>query len=406
MPCVPHLFLACMAATLATSPCAAREIGGSLIHLQRSAFPADAVVQLEARNGTGQILAETSTATEGAQVPIPFAVEVPADTDLTLTAAIFIGGRPAWIAPPVAVAAGTAPVSLGELQLGPYRPFGPETLDCASATFGFEPGPDGGLLRFGPRVLHLTPDAAAPGARLAAVSDRTGTWVWNKGNEWTVSLDGREFAPCRFAMPDVRPWRAGGNEPSWQVTVAGGEVSLARLGTEGTVTGPLPEPVTESEARRYDVAGTALVLRVRETICLDSMTGMAHPQTVTLTEGTVMLSGCGGDPATLLRGPDWRLTSLDGATVPDAIEITLRFDGQGRISGKGACNRYAGSYTLTGETLSFGPAAATRMACPEPQMAMEREFHAMLPRVTRFDIGEGGILRLIAGDEVVAEARP
>ena len=119
-----------------------------------------------------------------------------------------------------------------------------------------------------------------------------------------------------------------------------------------------------------------------------------------------MLSGCGGDPATLLRGPDWRLTSLDGATVPDAIEITLRFDGQGRISGKGACNRYAGSYTLTGETLSFGPAAATRMACPEPQMAMEREFHAMLPRVTRFDIGEGGILRLIAGDEVVAEARP
>lgn len=402
LPAVLVAVLAAAAAGLA-QPAGAREISGSLVYLQRIALPPDANVVIELRDAAGTVAAQSRTATMGAQVPLAFRIDAPDDTDLTLRAAIFVGGRPAWVGQPVTAAAGSRAEVTGEVPLAAHVPFGTEILDCAPVTFGVETGPAGALLRFGPRVVYLAADPAGAGT---GYGDGAGIRLDLAGSDWTVRLDGATFGPCRFAMPDPKPWRAGGNEPSWHVTVAGGQLSLARLGTEGTVTGKVSGAVIEGDTRRFDIAGTGLSLNITEAVCLDSMTGMPHPQSVTLIEGGEMLTGCGGDPATLLRGPEWRMTSLDGAAVPQSAEITLRFDAGGRVAGQSACNRYTGSYALSGELLSFGPAAATRMACPDPLMALEREFHAMLSRVTRFDIGAGGTLRLVAGDEVVAEAHP
>ena len=404
MPRLPRPAPAILAAALAApvaAPVAAREITGTLSYVQRIALPPDAEVVIEVRDADGAVAAQARTATMGAQVPLPFRIEAPDDIDLTLRAAIVVAGRPAWIGQPVAVAAGQRAEDTGELLLTAHSAFGPELLDCGTASFGVELGAESARLRLGPKVLDLARD---PGG--AEYGDGAGNRLERAGPDWTVRLADATFGPCRVAMPDPKPWRAGGNEPSWQVTIANGQVSLARLGTEGTVTAPLPDAVTEGDTRRFDIADKGLVLRVSEAPCLDAMTGMPHPQTVVLQQGDAMLMGCGGDPAVLLRGPEWRVTSLDGMAVPDGAEITLRFDGAGRVAGRSACNRYVGSYTLTGESLTFGPAAGTRMACPDPLMALEREFYAMLSRVTRFDIAEGGGLRLIAGDEIVAEARP
>jgi heat shock protein HslJ len=59
---------------------------------------------------------------------------------------------------------------------------------------------------------------------------------------------------------------------------------------------------------------------------------------------------------------------------------------------------------LTGEGLTFGPAAATRMACPGALMQIESAFLAVLARVTHFDMRDGALL-LMAGDRVALQLR-
>ena len=61
---------------------------------------------------------------------------------------------------------------------------------------------------------------------------------------------------------------------------------------------------------------------------------------------------------------------------------------------------------MTGETLAFGPLAATRMACPEPLMAQESQMFELLGAVRGFQITEAGDLVLHAADGRQIEARP
>jgi heat shock protein HslJ len=59
---------------------------------------------------------------------------------------------------------------------------------------------------------------------------------------------------------------------------------------------------------------------------------------------------------------------------------------------------------LTGEGLSLGPAAATRMACPDVIMAKEQVFFAVFDVVMSFSFSEVGELLLIGpqGPAIVA----
>jgi heat shock protein HslJ len=122
------------------------------------------------------------------------------------------------------------------------------------------------------------------------------------------------------------------------------------------------------------------------------MSGMPYPFSVTLTRNGTDLPGCAGDPARLLDG-EWTAITLAGTALPKGADVTLSFDA-GRISGLAACNRYSGSYTLTGEGLTFGPMAGTRMACPPPLMETESAVFAAFARVTQFDIAADGALLL------------
>ena len=95
----------------------------------------------------------------------------------------------------------------------------------------------------------------------------------------------------------------------------------------------------------------------------------------------------------------WRVIRLGTELLPQGVTATIVFDREGRASGRSACNRFTGAYTLSGEGLSFGQIAGTRMACPPAEMDTERRFLDLLQKVTRVTPGENGQLRLMAGDE-------
>ncbi|HRQ65829.1 MAG TPA: META domain-containing protein [Xanthomonadaceae bacterium] len=110
-------------------------------------------------------------------------------------------------------------------------------------------------------------------------------------------------------------------------------------------------------------------------------------------------SGSGGGPATPLQGGEWRLTALEGEAVPGAPEITLVFFADGQVAGRGGCNSYSGRYTLSGEGLSVGPIAATKMMClDEGVMAREAHFLDILGKAARFYLDDEGRLHIETAD--------
>lgn len=91
-----------------------------------------------------------------------------------------------------------------------------------------------------------------------------------------------------------------------------------------------------------------------------------------------------------LAGGEWVLAGKSGKAAP-----YLRFEG-GRVAGSGGCNRFGASYTQSGDSLSFSPVAATRMACKGAPMTTEHAFFDMLGRVKAMRI-EGDTLSLLDG---------
>lgn len=75
-----------------------------------------------------------------------------------------------------------------------------------------------------------------------------------------------------------------------------------------------------------------------------------------------------------LVGVTWQWTETqfgDGSilTVSDPTRYTLTFQPDGSLQAQVDCNRGMGSYTLDGQSLTIGPLATTRMACPEDSQA-------------------------------------
>lgn len=86
----------------------------------------------------------------------------------------------------------------------------------------------------------------------------------------------------------------------------------------------------------------------------------------------------------------WQLVKIgtDGTLQPISADasVTIQFEGESRVHGKSACNRYFASYTLDGTHLQFGQAGATRMMCPEPLMTLESDYFAALQHVEGYKI--------------------
>jgi len=95
----------------------------------------------------------------------------------------------------------------------------------------------------------------------------------------------------------------------------------------------------------------------------------------------------------------WLLEDLGGRGVMDMVQTTLAFDGEGRASGSGGCNRFTGSYTFDDGKLAFGPLAGTKMMCPEAVMDQENRFHQALGVVERVVLDGPFLLIYFEGSE-------
>jgi len=115
----------------------------------------------------------------------------------------------------------------------------------------------------------------------------------------------------------------------------------------------------------------------------------------------ILLAGCtgagapGDQPAGGLVGPVWVAQEVAGAPAAGDVPITLQFGADGRASGRGGCNGYGGPYTLAGDALSFGPLAATKMACAPEAMDQEQRYFDALAKVKRYAVADDGALLLV-----------
>jgi len=99
-----------------------------------------------------------------------------------------------------------------------------------------------------------------------------------------------------------------------------------------------------------------------------------------------------------LAGSSWTLTAFGDGTAVAEQPSTLSFDAEGtRVGGKGGVNRYNGAVTISGQAISFGPAASTRMAGPPDLMAQEDTFFRALSDVAAYQI-DGDQLTLADAD--------
>jgi heat shock protein HslJ len=100
-----------------------------------------------------------------------------------------------------------------------------------------------------------------------------------------------------------------------------------------------------------------------------------------------------------IAGREWVLVSIGSENVTIPKPPTLRLDAAAvRASGHGGCNRYSASYTLNGDSLTFGPAMATKMFCNEGS-AIEQKFFDALTTTTRFELTDSSlVLRTSRGD--------
>jgi len=107
--------------------------------------------------------------------------------------------------------------------------------------------------------------------------------------------------------------------------------------------------------------------------------------------------------STRLEGTVWDVTGINNgkgavAGLAPGTNVTLEFGAEARASGSAGCNRFTAGYTRSKDTLTFAPAAATRMMCATPGvMEQEQAFLQALQGVATMRM-EGDRLELRAAD--------
>lgn len=92
----------------------------------------------------------------------------------------------------------------------------------------------------------------------------------------------------------------------------------------------------------------------------------------------------------MLAANEWLLVEIDGAPLPAGAEAPLvLFEGE-TVRGFAGCNRFTAPVkeVKPGE-LDVGPGAATKKACPQPQMDLEQKFLTQLDAVNRYGYRAG-----------------
>ena len=110
---------------------------------------------------------------------------------------------------------------------------------------------------------------------------------------------------------------------------------------------------------------------------------------------------------TSLDNRQWILVGLGEIAAPlgaGGRPATIQFDpAAGRAAGFAGCNRYTAGYTVAGDSLTFGPAISTKMACADGD-ELERGYLAMLPAIRSYTLSDS-TLTLNGSDRPLARFR-
>jgi len=97
-----------------------------------------------------------------------------------------------------------------------------------------------------------------------------------------------------------------------------------------------------------------------------------------------------------MAGVTWQLNDMQvtpsrvSHPLQDGIVMTIEFDGQGNLSGDGACNGYFAGYTVgPSQAISIGPIGSTQKACPEDIMNLDRDYFVTLQKVNKYNLFQG-----------------
>jgi heat shock protein HslJ len=104
-------------------------------------------------------------------------------------------------------------------------------------------------------------------------------------------------------------------------------------------------------------------------------------------------------PSAGLAGSAWLVEDIEGRGVIDMLQSTLSFESEAQVTGNAGCNRYTGSVAIDGQSISFGPLATTRMACPEAVDVQERRVLDALARTSRYAFESGDLILLLSDRE-------
>ncbi|MBJ3783312.1 META domain-containing protein [Devosia sediminis] len=90
----------------------------------------------------------------------------------------------------------------------------------------------------------------------------------------------------------------------------------------------------------------------------------------------------------------WTVTSIGGKPAIADSKPTLSIAADHRAGGTGGCNNFFTEATVSGDSISFGPAAATMMACGQEIMDQEHAYFLALEAVASYHLDAQG-LRLL-----------
>lgn len=412
---------------------ATASVSVALSYRERIALSEDAVAEADliaTRQGSGEpvIIAQARADLGGRQVPAQLVIDydpaaIPALSELAVSGRIIDRATGmTWHTPQDAsFAAGNRTADLGMIILERASHASAEArefiCDEGSRFTASYVSPQVELV-LGGETFRLDPVISASGARFEAGEAGTDSHIlfWSRGSSALFARGTAEPVSCEAeALPepvieepaapepvaDEVAYIARGNEPGWLLRLSGDEAeylgSYGEVRIAGRVTAR--EALDEGESRLVISGdeGVALIASISDVRCTDTMTGLTYPDTVTVTVDEESFSGCGGDAESLLTGGAWTVTHVAGQEVPGPRAVTLEFDGEGRLSGQGPCNRYSAGYQLTGEGLIISQGLSTRMACVSDLMALETVFLETLQGSLSASIDEDGALSLGEG---------
>ena len=394
-------------------------VRGEMYYLERIALPPDSVAVVELRAGHGEaapLLAEAREDLGMRQIPIGFELVVDAEQLEGAEELVFRGGivsapGPLRVTDPAVIDSSEGTIDLGQLRLRPVPQvaFG-APYRCGDQAVVFGALGEYSRLVVNNEVFDLRSEISASGARYVAV-DGSETEFWSKGDGAMVTLRGEVLDNCeRLTEPEL-PFTARGQEPGWHLRIDEEAMVIRAHYGEQHLNFPRVSPQISAAGTRYEAEkdGHRLTVLVDRQPCNDTMADLVFPFRVRYTLDGDAQMGCGGDPREVLSGGEWLIEEIGGEAIVPGTVPTIEFlqdDGEDRFAGRASCNRYMGSFSLSGEGLNLSPAASTLMACADEDQALqERRLLALLGEIYGFGLDETGRLVLRSGSGTIIARR-